>query len=113
MSLSFFKKLFETILILKKSSLSFAPKHTTKQTKNTTKVAPTKNLFTITPKKIINPCQITKTKNYEIKPISVEDAKLKLDEKKDMFLPFVNVETNAVNVLYQRGDGTYGIVIPE
>ena len=57
--------------------------------------------------------QITKNKNYEIKPISVEDAKLKLEEKKDMFLPFVNIETNEVNVIYQRGDGTYGIVVPE
>lgn len=57
--------------------------------------------------------EVTKTKNYEIKPISVEDAKLKLEEKKDMFLAFVNVETNQVNVIYQRGDGTYGIVIPE
>ncbi len=56
---------------------------------------------------------ITKTKTYEIKPITVEDAKLKLEEKKDMFLTFVNVETNAVNVIYQRGDGTYGIVVPE
>ena len=60
-----------------------------------------------------NKGQVTKTKHYEIKPITVEDAKLKLEEKKDMFLPFVNVETNEVNVIYQRGDGTYGIVIPE
>ena len=60
-----------------------------------------------------NKGQITKNKNYEIKPISVEDAKLKLDEKKDMFMPFVNVETNEVNVIYQRGDGTYGLVVPE
>ena len=57
--------------------------------------------------------QITKNKNYEIKPITVEDDKLKLEEKKDMFLPFVNVETNEVNVIYQRGDGTYGLVMPE
>ena len=57
--------------------------------------------------------QITTNKHYEIKPITVEDAKLKLEEKKDMFLPFVNVETNEVNVIYQRGDGTYGIVMPE
>ena len=57
--------------------------------------------------------QITKNKHYEIKPITVEDAKLKLEEKKDMFLPFVNVETNEVNVIYQRGDGTYGLVMPE
>ncbi|MBQ9267536.1 MAG: ribosome-associated translation inhibitor RaiA [Clostridia bacterium] len=56
---------------------------------------------------------ITKTKHYEIKPITVEDAKLKLDEKDDMFLAFLNVDTNQVNVIYQRGDGTYGIVVPE
>ena len=30
-----------------------------------------------------------------------------------MFLTFINVETNAVNVIYQRGDGTFGIVVPE
>ncbi len=57
--------------------------------------------------------EITKTLAYEIKPISVEDAKMKLEEKGDMFLPFVNVETNEVNVLYKRGDGSYGMVIPE
>ena len=60
-----------------------------------------------------NKGQITKNKHYEIKPITVEDAKLKLEEKKDMFMPFVNVETNEVNVIYQRGDGTYGLVMPE
>ena len=60
-----------------------------------------------------NKGQITKNKNYDIKPITVEDAKLKLEEKKDMFMPFVNVETNEVNVIYQRGDGTYGLVMPE
>ena len=56
---------------------------------------------------------ITKTKHYEIKPITVEDAKLKLDENDDMFMAFLNVDTNQVNVIYQRGDGTYGIVVPE
>ena len=60
-----------------------------------------------------NKGQVTKTKHYEIKPITTEDAKLKIEEKDDMFMPFVNVETNEVNVIYKRGDGTYGIVIPE
>ena len=60
-----------------------------------------------------NAGKITKTKTYEIKPITVEDAKLKIEESKDMFLTFINVETNAVNVIYQRGDGTFGIVVPE
>ena len=57
--------------------------------------------------------EITKTLVYEIKPISVEDAKLKLEEKDDIFLTFVNSETNEVNVIYKRGDGSFGMVIPE
>ena len=56
----------------------------------------------------------TKTMCYDIKPVTVEDAKLKLDSERDMlFLPFVNVETNEVNVIYKRNDGSFGIVIPE
>ncbi len=57
--------------------------------------------------------QITMIRSYEIKPISVEDAKLKVEGTPDMFLPFVNIETNEVNVIYQRGDGTFGVVVPE
>lgn len=57
--------------------------------------------------------EITKTSVYEIKPISVEDAKLKLEEKDDIFLTFVNSDSNEVNVIYKRGDGSFGMVIPE
>ncbi len=57
--------------------------------------------------------EITKTLVYEVKPISIEDAKMKLEEKGDMFLPFVNVETNEIDIIYKKGDGSYGMVIPE
>ena len=58
--------------------------------------------------------KVTKTKCYDLKPITLEDAKLKLEDKKDiLFMPFVNVETKEVNVLYKREDGSYGIVVPE
>lgn len=58
--------------------------------------------------------EITKTKTYEVKPITVEDAKLKLeDEKDDLFMAFVNAETDKVNVIYKRDDGGFGIVVPE
>lgn len=56
---------------------------------------------------------VTKTLVYEIKPISIEDAKMKLEETDDMFLTFVNSETEEVNVIYKRGDSSFGIVIPE
>ena len=57
--------------------------------------------------------EVTKTLVYDVKPISVEDAKMKLEEKGNMFLPFVNVDTNEVNIIYKRGDGSFGMVIPE
>ena len=59
--------------------------------------------------------EVIKTLNYEIKPISVEDAKIKLDEKAgNIFLPFVNVDTGKVNVIFKLKDSdNYGIVEPE
>lgn len=56
---------------------------------------------------------ITNTVYYGIKPLSIEDAKMKLESTEDLFMPFVNSETSSVNVIYKRTNGTYGIVIPE
>ena len=44
-----------------------------------------------------------------------EDAMLKLQERmENKFLPFVNVETGKVNVIYRLKDNSnYGIVEPE
>ena len=59
--------------------------------------------------------EVVKTLHYEIKPMSIEDAKLKLKEKAgNLFLTFINVDTNKVNVLYKLPDGkNFGIVEPE
>ena len=59
--------------------------------------------------------EVIKTLNYEIKPISVEDAKIKLEDKTgNIFLPFVNVDTGKVNVIFKLKDSNnYGIVEPE
>ena len=46
--------------------------------------------------------EVIKSLTYEIKPISVEDAKLKLNERKgNIFLTFVNVDTGKVNVIFK------------
>ena len=59
--------------------------------------------------------EIIKTEYYEIKPISPEDAVLKLQEKPTHnFLTFINVETGKVNVIHKLKDGkNYGLVEPE
>ena len=59
--------------------------------------------------------EVIKTLYYDIKPISVDDAKLKLEEKPgDIFLTFVNIDTGKVNVIFKLKDSNnYGIVEPE
>ena len=59
--------------------------------------------------------EVVKTLHYEIKPMSVEDTKIKLKEKPgNLFYTFINVDTQKVNVLYRLPDGkNFGIVEPE
>lgn len=59
--------------------------------------------------------EIIKYSYYEIKPLTPEDAKLKLQEKPSHnFLAFINVDSNKVNVIYKLKDGkNYGLVEPE
>ena len=59
--------------------------------------------------------EVIKSLHYEIKPISVEDAKLKLEERKgNIFHTFVNVDTGKVNVIFKLKDSNnYGLVEPE
>lgn len=57
--------------------------------------------------------EVTKTKCYEIKPLSLEDAKLKLSSSDDMFLVFIDADSKETHVLYKRNDSTFGLVIPE
>ena len=59
--------------------------------------------------------EIIKTIYYDIKPMTPEDAMLKLEEKPaDRFITFVNSETGKVNVLFKMKDNkNFGLVEPE
>ena len=59
--------------------------------------------------------EIIKELYYEIKPMTPEDAKLKLQENKgNTFFTFVNLESGKVNVIYKLKDNkNYGLVQPE
>ena len=59
--------------------------------------------------------EIIKTIYYDLKPMTAEDAKLKLQEKpQDRFITFINQETNKVNVLFKMKDNkNFGLVEPE
>lgn len=59
--------------------------------------------------------EVLKTLHYDIKPMSLEDAKMLLKEKQgSLFLPFVDSSNNKVCVIYKLNDGkNFGIVEPE
>jgi putative sigma-54 modulation protein len=59
--------------------------------------------------------EIIKTLYYDLKPITPEDAILKLQEKpSDRFITFINSDTNKVNVLFKLKDNkNFGIVEPD
>lgn len=59
--------------------------------------------------------EVIKTLYYEAKPMSIEDAKLALQEKpQNVFYTFINIDTNKVNVIFKLKDSkNYGIVEPE
>lgn len=59
--------------------------------------------------------EIIKTVYYDLKPITPEDAILKLQEKpSDRFITFINSETNKVNVLFKLKDNkNYGLCEPD
>ncbi len=48
-----------------------------------------------------------------MKPMSVDEAVMQLELVDDPFIVFANAETAQVNVLYSRGDKTYGLIEPE
>ena len=59
--------------------------------------------------------EVIKTLYYEAKPMSIEDAKLVIQQiPQNIFYTFVNVDTNKVNVIFKLKDSkNYGIVEPE
>jgi ribosome hibernation promoting factor len=50
---------------------------------------------------------------YAVKPMSVEDAALRIDEVREPFVVFRHAETERINILFQRPDGRLGLIDPE
>ena len=57
--------------------------------------------------------RIVKNTRYAVKPMSIEDAALRVDGDADALVVFRNAETDAVSILYRRKDGNLGLIEPE
>jgi ribosome hibernation promoting factor len=56
---------------------------------------------------------IVRAPRYPVKPMSVEDAALRVEAGPDTFVVFRNAETDAVSILYRRKDGNLGLIEPD
>ena len=61
----------------------------------------------------IDDIQIVRTKRFGIKPMFPEDACIQMELLGHAFYVFSNAETDEVNVVYKRKNGTYGLIEPE
>jgi len=55
---------------------------------------------------------IVKTKQFNMKPMTEEEALLQLELIGHDFFVFVNADSDEVNVIYKRRDGNYGLIEP-
>jgi putative sigma-54 modulation protein len=57
--------------------------------------------------------RIVKTNSLPIRPMSIEEAALRLDDSKNEFIVFRDLDTDKVSVIYKRRDNNLGLIAPE
>jgi putative sigma-54 modulation protein len=104
-----YKSLSQTIDKIEKQALKLKTKITDKHHK-------VKKVGTIAPETELKPApdlpQIVDTRDYPVKPMTEEEAVLRLNEEENQFLVFRNAADERVSVIYKRKDGNYGLIQP-
>ena len=59
------------------------------------------------------PRRVVRATRYAVKPMSVEDAALRVESGPDTFIVFRNADTDAVSIVYRRKDGSLGLIEPD
>jgi len=105
-----YQSLSQTITKIEKQALKLKNKTTDKHHK-------AKKVGTIAPvEEVIEPApaapQIVYSNNYPVKPMTAEEAVLRLGNEENQFLVFRNADNERVSVMYKRQDGNYGLITP-
>ena len=58
------------------------------------------------------PPRIIPARRYAVKPMTAEEAALRLSDEADQFLVFRDADTSRLGVIYKRNDGNYGLIEP-
>jgi putative sigma-54 modulation protein len=57
--------------------------------------------------------RVIRATRYAIKPMSVDDAALRIEETAEPFIVFRNPDSSAVSIVYRRKDGQLGLIEPD
>ena len=57
--------------------------------------------------------RIVKTKSFNVKPMSADEAVLQMELLGHSFFVYQDADTNHVSVVYKRKDGNYGLLEPD
>ena len=55
---------------------------------------------------------VIRTQTISVKPMSVDEAVMQMDLMHKDFLVYTDATTDAINVIYRRTDGNYGLIQP-
>ena len=58
------------------------------------------------------PARVVRATRYPVKPMSIEDAALRVEDHAESFVVFRNADTDAISILYRRKDGNLGLIEP-
>jgi putative sigma-54 modulation protein len=58
------------------------------------------------------PVRIITARRYSVKPMTAEEAALRLSGETNQFVVFRDADTNRIGVLYKRSDGNFGLIEP-
>jgi putative sigma-54 modulation protein len=59
------------------------------------------------------PRRVIRATRYAVKPMTVEDAALRVEASADTFVVFRNAESDAISIIYRRADGNLGLIEPD
>lgn len=58
------------------------------------------------------PPRIIAARRYSVKPMTAEEAAMRLSSEADQFVVFRDADTDRLGVLYKRKDGNFGLIEP-